>query len=788
MRQELKDLADAIKKKKQKLGSEQLAETIVAIGLDKVFKKLFADLLQAIKEENEKKYNGIKHKILQRIGEEADATKHNNKELSKIFEQIKEKEIVIPEWPKSVSISNFPKPPEYPSQIKIVKPDWFKQFDTADFFRRLNAEVNRANGLTWKSEISTHESPNRAIAVKPVDDRGRTIDLRQPVVIQGGGGGAAGAPDPVGLKNTDGVKINPATSDNQLADGHSIVIKDSDSDNKVAINADGQLHVVLMGKVDDNNSSSTPLDADAVFTGSATDILDFGFIFVTVFSDVASATDGLSMQQSSDGTNWDNTDEYTVPAGTGKTYSFQPGARYFRVVYTNGGTGQSSFRLQTVLKKTSSLASSHRIQDSIVDDDDAELIKAVITGKNPQGTFVNFQSTTAGNFKMSLEELESGVSDNSNSQLKVTPYDSSGNELIKLEDIAHGSGDAGIMPLAVRNDTIAALAGTDGDYIPFTTDEDGALWTHKHKSGTRIDSGNSTTTPLSAAGVFTGAGVDCLGSVSLTITLATDVDSATNGMTFQFSTDNSNWDDIYQFEMDVSESGTRRFQFPITARYFRVVYTNGASDQTYFRVQTLLHADNQLTSIHRLKDNTADDRSAQIVKAAIIAQQAGGSDDFIPVQATNGGNLKMSVEEFDSGALGQDTMANSLPVTIASDQTVVPAGFVDPAWTFFEKEVNATGDTEILAAAGADTKYIIHYVEVNNLDDDDATQVEFQEDGSANHISGLGRKYIPSNGGERYWDHRGKGITQPTANTAIDINVAGANKLLCMGYYETVAV
>lgn len=198
----------------------------------------------------------------------------------------------------------------------------------------------------------------------------------------------------------------------------------------LSVNTKGQLHVVLMGMLDTNNSTSTTLDANAVFTGEPTDTLDFGFIFITVFSDVASATDGLSVQQSSDGTNWDNLDVYTIPVNKGKTYSFQPGARFFRIVYTNGGTGQSAFRLQTIMKKTSSLPSSHRIQDAIVDEDDAELVKAVITGKTASGAFVNFTATNGGNFKVSLEELENAISVNSNTQLRATLFDVSGNEVI----------------------------------------------------------------------------------------------------------------------------------------------------------------------------------------------------------------------------------------------------------------------------------------------------------------------------------------------------------------------
>lgn len=45
----------------------------------------------------------------------------------------------------------------------------------------------------------------------------------------------------------------------------------------------------------------------------------------------------------------------------------------------------------------------------------------------------------------------------------------------KAEDAAHGSGDTGVMMLAVRNDAGTALAGTTGDYIPMSTDSSGAL-------------------------------------------------------------------------------------------------------------------------------------------------------------------------------------------------------------------------------------------------------------------------------------------------------------------------
>ena len=55
--------------------------------------------------------------------------------------------------------------------------------------------------------------------------------------------------------------------------------------------------------------------------------------------------------------------------------------------------------------------------------------KSVIAGKNPAGDYVNFTSTTSGNFKVSLEEFENAVSVNSNTQLRTTLFKSDGVEL-----------------------------------------------------------------------------------------------------------------------------------------------------------------------------------------------------------------------------------------------------------------------------------------------------------------------------------------------------------------------
>ena len=49
---------------------------------------------------------------------------------------------------------------------------------------------------------------------------------------------------------------------------------------------------------------------------------------------------------------------------------------------------------------------------------------------------------------------------------------------VVAEDAAHTTGDTGLVAMAVRQDTAAALGTTDGDYMPLIVDATGRLWVH----------------------------------------------------------------------------------------------------------------------------------------------------------------------------------------------------------------------------------------------------------------------------------------------------------------------
>lgn len=124
--------------------------------------------------------------------------------------------------------------------------------------------------------------------------------------------------------------------------------------------------------VSTGNSTTVNLAAAGIFTGTAEDASEYSTIMVTAFADQVSATDGLQIQQSSNGTNWDIADSFSIPASTGKIFSFGVAARFARVVYTNGATTTTALRIQVIYSKLGKKNSSVRPQDGRTNDNDFE--------------------------------------------------------------------------------------------------------------------------------------------------------------------------------------------------------------------------------------------------------------------------------------------------------------------------------------------------------------------------------------------------------------------------------
>lgn len=211
-------------------------------------------------------------------------------------------------------------------------------------------------------------------------------------------------------------------------------------------------------------------------------------------------------------------------------------------------------------------------------------------------------------------------------------------------------------------------------------------------NGSVVDAANSSIIPLVGGGNFTGAWTNLLGFSTIALTVNTDADSGTDEMLFEFSTNAVDVDDSYPFNFTANEP--RRFQFDVTAKFFRVNYTSRAGapgNQTFFRLQVILHTTDLITSIHRLDQDVNPDRSATLVQAAIMAR-ANGTGDFINIQANPAGILKVTTQE---NVRIMDGVGAEL-ATVKVDNAVIGA---NPTGLVFGGEVK-TPSTAITHAVG----------------------------------------------------------------------------------------
>lgn len=178
-------------------------------------------------------------------------------------------------------------------------------------------------------------------------------------------------------------KLSNASQKTQIVDGSGNVI--GSTSNALNVNVTNATSgTTLTGVVDPNNSTTTPLGISGVFTGTSTDIKDFGTVSVLVASDVASAAGGFSFQFSNDGTNWDHAHNFDF-AGGNLSYNISAEARYFRLVYTNGAVAQTHFRLQTVLRPVNVFPSQYTVAQTLTDYALSTVTKGVIYGKTTGG-------------------------------------------------------------------------------------------------------------------------------------------------------------------------------------------------------------------------------------------------------------------------------------------------------------------------------------------------------------------------------------------------------------------
>lgn len=228
-----------------------------------------------------------------------------------------------------------------------------------------------------------------------------------------------------------------------------------------------------------------------------------------------------------------------------------------------------------------------------------------------------------------------------------------------------------------------------------------------------VSTANSSTSVLGISGVFTGTSENVQDYSTIQVTVFTNQATAALGMSVQQSADGTNWDlrDAYTVPL-MAAGGGKVYSFSPAARFFRIVYTNGAVAQTLFRLQTVFHYNYVKPSTHSLADTITLQNDAELV----IAQQRatnGLNSVALTAQATGEQNINNSMLNGVAVLAGNGvTGTGSQRVTIASDNT--PFNVINKEAPDATATYNPTNSTSVayeasrVAKASAGTLYSIN--------------------------------------------------------------------------------
>lgn len=151
--------------------------------------------------------------------------------------------------------------------------------------------------------------------------------------------------------------------------------------------------------------------------------------------------------------------------------------------------------------------------------------------------------------------------------------------------------------------------------------------------------GNSSIVNLAANGIFTGVAEDVTIYSSIKINVFSSHISALNGLSYQQSHDGIFWPpvtDVYTIPANTQKS----FAIAVNMRFFRLLYTNGATLTTQLIIQVLYNKSDKQPSSVRPQDGRANDNDfVEVISAMIGYNSVTDAWNRVGItNATSGGN------------------------------------------------------------------------------------------------------------------------------------------------------
>ena len=112
---------------------------------------------------------------------------------------------------------------------------------------------------------------------------------------------------------------------------------------------------------------------------------------------------------------------------------------------------------------------------------------------------------------------------------------------------------------------------------------------------TNNDTNNSSTTLLTANSIFTGTGTSTTGYNTIILYIKSDIGSKSGGIEIHFSNDNVTYEALYQDTYFATGSFIKLYN--ITKKYYKIIYTNGNSNQASFDISSRLSVNSTSSTV-----------------------------------------------------------------------------------------------------------------------------------------------------------------------------------------------
>lgn len=207
---------------------------------------------------------------------------------------------------------------------------------------------------------------------------------------------------------------------------------------------------------------------------------------------------------------------------------------------------------------------------------------------------------------------------------------------------------------------------------------------------------NSTNVPLGPGGTYVGTAIDITNYATVSIAAASDVESATGGLQVQFGPDGVNWDHVTHV-FDVPAGGLS-YNLPCELRFMRIVYTNGAVAQSYFRLTCVLRQIYVPPSVYTMNQGVYDGTLGTPTKSVIFGKTTGGGSGYVPVKVNPSGALSVSATQDTSPWVVSGTVTANAGTDLNTSALALENG----------------GNLEILVAQGA-SEYNLNSLTVSGV-------------------------------------------------------------------------